>query len=67
MYLCFSYINNISCSVEKEHAKLPTVLENKVFKSSFPVSSLEKENNTVTYQACLISGMNCFESQQGKV
>lgn len=67
MYLRFSYINNISCSIEKEHAKLSTVLEKGVFKSFFPVSSLDNENNTMTYQACLIPEMNCFESQQGKL
>ena len=64
MYLWVLYINNISSSIEKEHAKLFTVLENKVFKSSFPVCCLEKENTTVTYQPCLIPGRNCFESQQ---
>lgn len=66
MYLCFSYIN-ISSSIEKEHFKLFPVLEKKVFKISAPVSSLEKENNTMTYQPSLIPGRNCFESHQGKV
>lgn len=67
MYLCFPYIKSISFSIEKEHAKLFTVLEKKVLKSSVPVNSLEKENNNMTYQPCLIPGRNCFESQQGKV
>lgn len=67
MYLYFLNISNSSSSIVKEHAKLFTVLEKKVFKSSFPVSSLEKENNSTTYQACLIPGMNCLKSQQVKV
>lgn len=67
MYFYFSYINNSFCSIVKEHVKLFPVLEKKVFKNSFPVSSLEKENNSTTYQACLIPGMNCLKSQEVKV